>query len=120
LQASIPCLLFVGRFERFDMRKFVLAAGVVALSGSLLVAGPLGNIRKRAEERRESRHVERAEVVVGKDGKPALRWADGTVSPIGKDKKTGELIAAPKAEAPKTIHQKHGPEIKLVPGVRVN
>jgi hypothetical protein len=100
------------------MRKFALTVGVVALSAATLVAGPLGRMRDRAEERRENRH-NHAEVVVTKDGKPALRWADGSLSLIGKDK-DGKLIAAPKAEGTKTLKQNHGPEIKLVPGAKVN
>lgn len=100
------------------MRKFVLSALALTVA-STAFAGPLSNMRKRAEERREARHAEHAEVVVGKDGKPLLRWADGSTSPIGKDKE-GKLIAAPKAEGTRTLKQLHGPEIKLVPGVRVN
>ena len=100
------------------MRKFVLS--VLALTVvSTAFAGPLGNMRKRAEERREARHAEHAEVVVGKDGKPLLRWVDGSTSKVGVDK-DGKLIAAPKAEGTKTLKQLHGPEIKLVPGAKVN
>lgn len=101
------------------MRKFLIAAAVVAVSGSALMAGPLGNIRKRVEDRREARHAEHAEIFVGKDGKPALRWADGSVSKVGVDK-DGKLIAAPKKEGVKTLKQSHGPDIKLVPGAKVN
>jgi len=99
------------------MRKFVLSALVLTVA-SAAFAGPLGNMRKRAEERREARHT-KVEIVVGKDGKASLRWADGSTSPIGKDKE-GKLIAAPKAEGTKTLKQLHGPEIKLVPGAKVN
>jgi hypothetical protein len=101
------------------MRKFGFAVMALTLASTVVVAGPLGNLRKRAEERREARHVERAEIVVGKDGKPELRWADGSVSKVGVDK-DGKLIAAPKAEGTKTLKQAHGPEIKLVPGAKVN
>lgn len=100
------------------MRKFVLSALAFTIA-STAFAGPLGNLRKRVEERREARHAEHAEIVVGKDGKPALRWADGSVSKVGLDK-DGKLIAAPKAESTKTLKQAHGPEIKLVPGAKVN
>ena len=78
-----------------------------------------GNMRKRAEERREARHQEVAEIVVGKDGKASLRWADGSTSKVGVDKE-GKLIAAPKNEGAKVLKQAHGPEIKLVPGAKVN
>ena len=92
----------------------------VAVVSAVAAAGPLGNIRKRVEERRDARHAEQgAEVVVTKEGRPALRWADGSVSLIGKDKE-GKLIAAPKAEGTKTLKQSHGPEIKLIPGAKVN
>lgn len=102
------------------MRKFVVSLMAVAVVSAVAAAGPLGNIRKRVEERRDARHAEQgAEVVVTKDGKPALRWADGSVSLIGKDKE-GKLIAAPKAEGTKTLKQSHGPEIKLIPGAKVN
>lgn len=101
------------------MRKFAFSLFAVTVVSAVAVAGPLGNMRKRAEERREARHQEVAEIVVGKDGKASLRWADGSTSPIGKDKE-GKLIAAPKAESTRTLKQLHGPEIKLVPGVRVN
>ena len=101
------------------MRKFVLSALALTVA-STAFAGPLGNMRKRAEERREARHAEQgAEVVVTKEGKPAIRWADGSLSLIGKDKE-GKLIAAPKAEGTKTLKQSHGPEIKLIPGAKVN
>ena len=102
------------------MRKFVVSLFAVAVVSAVSLAGPLGNMRKRAEERREARHTEQgAEVVVTKEGKPALRWADGSLSLIGKDKE-GKLIAAPKAEGTKTLKQSHGPEIKLIPGAKVN
>lgn len=101
------------------MRKFAFSLFAVAVVSAVAVAGPLGNMRKRAEERREARHQEVAEIVVGKDGKASLRWADGSTSPIGKDKE-GKLIAAPKAEGTRTLKQLHGPEIKLVPGAKVN
>ena len=103
------------------MRKFVVSLMAVAVVSAVAAAGPLGNIRKRVEERRDARHAEHigAEVVVTKDGKPALRWADGSTSLIGKDK-DGKLIAAPKAEGNKVIKQNHGPEIKLIPGAKVN
>lgn len=100
------------------MRKFLIAAAVVAVSGSALMAGPLGNIRKRVEERREARH-NHAEIVVGKDGKPLLRWTDGSTSKVGVDKE-GKLIAAPKTEAPKVLKQSHGPDIRIVPGAKIN
>jgi hypothetical protein len=100
------------------MRKFVLSALVLTVA-SAAFAGPLGNMRKRAEERREARHAEHAEVVIGKDGKASLRWADGSTSKVGVDKE-GKLIAAPKAEGTKVIRQNHGPEIKLIPGAKVN
>lgn len=102
------------------MRKFVVSLMAVAVVSAVAAAGPLGNIRKRVEERRDARHAEQgAEVVVTKEGRPALRWADGSVSLIGKDKE-GKLIAAPKAEGTKTLKQSHGPEIKLIPGAKVN
>jgi hypothetical protein len=101
------------------MRKFGFAIMALAFASTVVVAGPLGNLRKRAEERREARHAEHAEIVVGKDGKPALRWADGSVSKVGVDK-DGKLIAAPKTEGVKVLKQAHGPEIKLVPGTKVN
>jgi hypothetical protein len=100
------------------MRKFAFSLFAVAVVSAVAVAGPLGNMRKRAEERREARHTDHAEIVVGKDGKPALRWADGSTSLIGKDK-DGKLIAAPKTEGAKVLKQAHGPEIKLVPGAKV-
>lgn len=100
------------------MRKFAVSLFAVAVVSTVAVAGPLGNIRKRVEERRAERH-NTAEVVVTKDGKPALRWADGSVSPVGKDK-DGKLIAAPKSEGTKVLKQNHGPEIRIVPGAKVN
>lgn len=101
------------------MRKFVLSALVLTVASTVVVAGPLGNLRKRAEERREARHVEHAEIVIGKDGKPLLRWSDGSTSKVGVDKE-GKLIAAPKTEGPKVLKQAHGPEIRVVPGAKVN
>jgi hypothetical protein len=101
------------------MRKFVLSALALTVVSTVAVAGPLNNMRKRSEERREARHAEHAEVVIGKDGKASLRWADGSTSKIGVDKE-GKLIAAPKAESVKTLKQLHGPEIKLIPGAKVN
>jgi hypothetical protein len=109
------CLFYKGS----KMRKFVLSVLALTVVSTIAVAGPLGNMRKRAEERREARHTDHAEIVVGKDGKPALRWADGSTSLIGKDK-DGKLIAAPKIEGTKTLKQSHGPEIKLIPGAKVN
>ena len=100
------------------MRKFAVSLFVLAAVSTVSFAGPLGRMRERAEERRAERH-NHAEVVVTKDGKAALRWADGSLSLIGKDK-DGKLIAAPKAEGTKTLKQNHGPEIKLVPGAKVN
>lgn len=99
------------------MKKFLLVAAVLSLSATSLVAGPFGRMRERAAARYESRQG--AEIVVTKDGTAALRWADGSLSPIGKDKKTGELIAAPKSESVKTLKQPHGPAIKVVPGTVV-
>jgi hypothetical protein len=101
------------------MRKFAVSLFAVAVVSAVAVAGPLGNLRKRAEERREARQAEHAEIVIGKDGKPLLRWSDGSTSKVGVDK-SGKLIAAPKSEGTKTLKQAHGPEIKLVPGTKVN
>ena len=101
------------------MRKFAFSLFAVAVVSAVAFAGPLGNMRKRAEERREARHTEVAEIVVGKDGKASLRWADGSTSKVGVDKE-GKLIAAPKNEGAKVLKQAHGPEIKLVPGAKVN
>lgn len=100
------------------MRKFVVSALAVSFVSTFAVAGPLGRMRERAEERRAERHADHAEIVIGKDGKPALRWADGSTSPVGVNKE-GKLVAAPKKEATKVIHQKHGPDIKVVPGTVV-
>lgn len=100
------------------MRKFAVSLFALAVVSTVAVAGPLGRMRDRAEERRAERH-NHAEVIVTKDGKPALRWADGSVSPIGKDK-DGKLIAAPKTEGTKVLKQSHGPEIRIVPGAKVN
>ncbi len=100
------------------MRKFGFAALALSLVSTAAFAGPFGNIRKRAEERRAERH-NTAEIVIGKDGKPALLWADGSVSKVGVDKE-GKLIAAPRTEAPKKLKQAHGPDINIVPGAKVN
>ena len=101
------------------MRKFAVSFLALTVISTVAVAGPLGNLRKRVEDRREARHTETAEIVINKDGKPALRWADGSTSKVGVDKE-GRLIAAPKTEGVKVLKQAHGPEIKLVPGTKVN
>ena len=100
------------------MRTFAVSLFAVVIVSAVAVAGPLGNMRKRAEDRRDDRKP-KAEVVVTKDGTPAIKWDNGSMSPVGKDKE-GKLIAAPRSEKPRVIRQSNGSDIRIVPGAKVN
>lgn len=92
------------------MLRIVLAASAALVVGSTATAG----VFERIKERREARHTEKVEIIVQKDGTPALRWSDGSISPVTKGKEG--LVASPKKEAIKTVRQKHGPDIAVPAG----
>lgn len=74
--------------------KRILAVALVAVVACVSYAGPF----KRIHDRRHA-----PEIVLQKDGTSAIKWADGSVSQITLDKKTGKLQASPKSEASKYV-----------------
>ncbi len=93
----------------FAPRSVFFASAAIVGFASGLEAGPLKSWR----ERREARHEATAtELVLTKDGKPAVKFPDGSVSQI-QQTKGGELFA-PKGEAKKTIRL-GGQPVQVVP-----